>query len=113
MTDKIIVRLANGLDAIEPEDQIDVISICGMGGTLIRDILEAGRKNRLTGKERLVLQPNIGEPTLRRWLMANDYSIIDETIVEENRKLYEIIVAENRAIRFLYGPRITIWASFN
>lgn len=46
--------------------------------------------------------------------MANDYSIIDETIVEENRKLYEIIVAEkNRAIRFLYGPRITIWASFN
>ena len=54
MTDKIIVRLANGLDAIEPEDQIDVISICGMGGTLIRDILEAGRKNRLTGKERLV-----------------------------------------------------------
>lgn len=44
MTDKIIVRLANGLDAIEPEDQIDVISICGMGGTLIRDILEAGRK---------------------------------------------------------------------
>lgn len=26
--------------------------------------------------------------------MANDYSIIDETIVEENRKLYEIIVAE-------------------
>ena len=95
LTDKIIVRLANGLDAIEPEDQIDVISICGMGGTLIRDILEAGRKkNRLTGKERLVLQPNIGEPTLRRWLMVNDYSIIDETIVEENRKLYEIIVAE-------------------
>ena len=38
-------------------------------------------------------KPNIGEPTLRRWLMANDYSIIDETI-EENRKLYEIIVAE-------------------
>ena len=68
-----------------------------MGGTLIRDILEAGRKkNRLTGKERLVLQPNIGEPTLRRWLMANDYSIIAETIVEENRKLYEIIVAEKK-----------------
>ena len=53
LTDKIIVRLANGLDAIEPEDQIDVISICGMGGTLIRDILEAGRKNRLTGRNAL------------------------------------------------------------
>ena len=101
MTDKIIVRLANGLDAIEPEDQIDVISICGMGGTLIRDILEAGRKKSFNRKERLVLQPNIGEPTLRRWLMANDYSIIDETIVEENRKLYEIIVAEKQSNPFL------------
>lgn len=101
LTDKIIVRLANGLDAIEPEDQIDVISICGMGGTLIRDILEAGRKKSFNRKERLVLQPNIGEPTLRRWLMANDYSIIDETIVEENRKLYEIIVAEKQSNPFL------------
>ncbi len=51
MTDKIIVRLANGLDAIEPEDQIDVISICGMGGTLIRDILEAGRKKKSFNRE--------------------------------------------------------------
>ena len=101
LTDKIIVRLANGLDAIEPEDQIDVISICGMGGTLIRDILEAGRKKSFNRKERLVLQPNIGEPTLRRRLMANDYSIVDETIVEENRKLYEIIVAEKQSNPFL------------
>ena len=82
LTDKIIVRLANGLDAIEPEDQIDVISICGMGGTLMRYFRSWTQKS-FNRKERLVLQPNIGEPTLRRWLMANDYSIIDETIVEE------------------------------
>ena len=33
--------------------------------------------------------------------MANDYSIIDETIVEENRKLCEIIVAEKQSNPFL------------
>ena len=37
--------------------------------------------------------------------MANDYSIIDETIVEENRKLYEIIVAEKQSNPFLIRPR--------
>ncbi len=48
---RIVVRLANGLDAIEPTDQINAITIAGMGGALIRDILEAGAKqHRLTGR---------------------------------------------------------------
>ena len=38
-------------------------------------------------------------------LMANDYSIVDETIVEENRKLYEIIVAEKQSNPFLNTDR--------
>ncbi len=39
-----------------PADGITAISICGMGGETIRDILEAG-KARLSGQERLILQP--------------------------------------------------------
>lgn len=35
----ISVRLGNGLEAIMPTDGITVISICGMGGERIRDIL--------------------------------------------------------------------------
>jgi len=54
---QITVRLADGLAAIEPEDEITAISICGMGGETIRDILDAG-KARLSGQERLILQPN-------------------------------------------------------
>ncbi|WP_445178052.1 tRNA (adenine(22)-N(1))-methyltransferase [Pseudomonas sp. McL0111] len=89
----ISVRLASGLAAIEPGDGITAISICGMGGETIRDILEHG-KSRLSGHERLILQPNGGEQPLRKWLMENGYCILCEELLRENRFDYEIIVAE-------------------
>ncbi|NUU37677.1 tRNA (adenine-N(1))-methyltransferase [Pseudomonas sp. C2B4] len=89
----ITVRLANGLAAIEPGDGITAISLCGMGGETIRDILDRD-KARLSGQERLILQPNGGEQPLRQWLMDNDYQILCEEVLRENRFDYEIIVAE-------------------
>jgi tRNA (adenine22-N1)-methyltransferase len=91
--DRMIVRLANGLEAIKPEDNITAISFCGMGGETIRDILESG-KAHLTGRERLIMQPNGGEQPLRQWLMENGYRILFEEVLRENRFDYEIIVAE-------------------
>ncbi|MFV0558499.1 MAG: tRNA (adenine(22)-N(1))-methyltransferase [Enterococcus sp.] len=97
--EKITVRLANGLDAIEPTDEISAITIAGMGGTLIKQILEAGRaNNRINGSERLILQPNVGERNVRLWLVQEGYQIIAEDILEENRKTYEIIVAEQQKL---------------
>jgi len=89
----ISVRLADGLAAIEPGDGITAISVCGMGGETIRDILDNG-KVHLSGQERLVLQPNGGEQPLRQWLMDNGYRILSEELLRENRFYYEIIVAE-------------------
>ncbi len=60
LEERVTVRLANGLAAIEPADGITAISLCGMGGETIRDILDDG-KARLSGRERLILQPNGGE----------------------------------------------------
>ena len=106
LSERIEVRLANGLDAIEKQDQINAITIAGMGGSLIRDILESGRQNqRLSGKERLILQPNIGEKTLRTWLKENNYQIIAEEILEENKKIYEIIVAEKKEQPIEYSEK--------
>jgi tRNA (adenine22-N1)-methyltransferase len=90
---RVTVRLANGLAAIEPGDGITAISICGMGGETIRDILDNG-KAHLSGQERLILQPNGGEQPLRQWLMENGYRILSEEVLRENRFYYEIIVAE-------------------
>ena len=110
LADNITVRLADGLFAIEPSDKIDTITICGMGGTLIKQILLEG-KERITGEELLVLQPNVGEATLRKYLVANGYSIIAEEILEENKKIYEIIVAKKlvqptslNEAQYLFGP---------
>ncbi|WP_305733647.1 class I SAM-dependent methyltransferase [Pseudomonas sp. PDM31] len=105
----ITVRLANGLAAIEPSDGVTAISICGMGGETIRDILDSG-KSHLSGQERLVLQPNGGEQPLRQWLMENGYCILFEELLQENRFYYEIIVAERTgpvvysAEQLYFGP---------
>jgi tRNA (adenine22-N1)-methyltransferase len=100
---QVTVRLADGLAAIEPGDGITAISLCGMGGETIRDILASG-KARLSGQERLVLQPNGGEQPLRQWLMDNAYRIVYEEVLRENRFDYEIIVAEPTG-PVLYTPQ--------
>ena len=91
--DKIDVRLANGLAAFEPSDAVTTITICGMGGRLIADILDSG-KDKLKGVERLILQPNNRADDLRIWLMENGFVIVAEAIMTENGKYYEIMVAE-------------------
>jgi tRNA (adenine22-N1)-methyltransferase len=109
LSERIIVRHANGLDAIDAHDRITAVSVCGMGGETIRDILESGQ-TRLTGEERLILQPNGGEQPMRRWLMEHDYRILDEDVLRENRFHYEIIVAERcgpvayREDELFFGP---------
>ncbi|MBC4811958.1 tRNA (adenine(22)-N(1))-methyltransferase TrmK [Klebsiella quasipneumoniae] len=105
----ISVRLADGLAAIEAGDDITAISLCGMGGETIRDILDSG-KAHLNGRERLILQPNGGEQPLRQWLMDNGYQILHEELLRENRFYYEIIVAERTeamtytAEQLYFGP---------
>ena len=90
----ISVRQADGLAAIQASDRITAVTLCGMGGETIRDILQAGRARLSTG-ERLILQPNGGERHLRQWLMDNGYGICHEEVLRENRFDYEIIVAEH------------------
>lgn len=109
-SDQIEVRLANGLAAFDPSDQVTTITICGMGGRLIADILDAG-KEKLAGVQRLILQANNREDDLRLWLMENGFQIVAEAIMTENGKYYEIMVAEagqmsldERELRF--GPQL-------
>ena len=42
LQERITVRLADGLAAIEAQDRISAVSLCGMGGKTMCDILERG-----------------------------------------------------------------------
>lgn len=93
LTDVTVLRLADGLAAVTAADQIDTVTIAGMGGLLIRDILAAA-KARGQVFETLILQPNTDEAVVRQWLTANAYQLTHERIVQEDKHFYEIIVAK-------------------
>lgn len=90
---KVTVRLANGLQAIRAEDAVTTVTIAGMGGALIAKILKEGER-QLTSVNRLVTQPNIHAVAIRDWAIDNGWMILDEMILKEDDKIYEIVVLE-------------------
>ncbi|MGE7764491.1 tRNA (adenine(22)-N(1))-methyltransferase [Peribacillus sp. NPDC096540] len=115
LQDKIVVRKGDGLEVLNP-DEATCITIAGMGGTLISSILESG-KEKLGRAERLILQPNVGAANVRNWLIDNGWALTGEEILEEDGKIYEILIAEkgdplepypvNKQIGLMFGPFLT------
>jgi tRNA (adenine22-N1)-methyltransferase len=87
----VSVRQGDGLAVVQP-GEADVVTIAGMGGALIVRILEEGR-SKLETASRLILQPNVAEDQVRRWLLLRGWVLADEALVEEDGKFYEILCA--------------------
>lgn len=112
LTEKITVRLADGLAAVEATDHVDTVTIAGMGGPLIVSILEKHPQS-LQGVTRLILQPNIHAKVIREWALTNNWAILDEDILEEDEKIYEILVLQRGAMTLspsdiLFGPKLLL-----
>ena len=86
--DKIKTRLSDGLMNLLP-GEADVIVIAGMGGLLIREIIDKG-KNVIDDNTLLILQPMIAPVELRTYLYTSGFYIEDEYVVREENKFYNI-----------------------
>ncbi len=92
VADRISFRLCDGLAAIPPWEA-QVVTIAGMGGETIADILQAARWTREPG-HLFILQAMSGMDGLRRYLSGNGFFIRQETLVREGKTLYVVILAQ-------------------
>ncbi len=100
LAERVTLRAGDGLEPLQRADRIEVLVLAGLGARTIRAVL--GRRDpRDLGVRRLVLQPQSEPALLRRWLWDHDWRIVEERIVEERGRYYEIIGAERGAPRTL------------
>jgi len=90
----IETRLSNGLDKLK-KDEVDTILISGMGGNLIVDILDKNLDTVYKVKE-LILQPQSDIYKVREYIKRIGFMIIDEDILIDEDKYYNIIKTTNK-----------------
>ncbi len=92
LSERIATCLSDGLDKLEEYRPTD-ITIYGMGGELIADILSRAPWTR-DPNIRLILQPMTKMTELRSFLAENGYHIIDECLSKDSGRIYQTICAE-------------------
>ena len=75
-------------------DEADAIAICGMGGELIARILDANLP-AARNAHCIIMQPMRGVEELRQLLRKNEFRIIDERLVLDAGRIYQIIGAKS------------------
>ncbi|RDY24629.1 SAM-dependent methyltransferase [Romboutsia maritimum] len=92
LLDNVDLRLGSGIEVLE-QGEVDEVIIAGMGGILISQLLEAKLEVAHT-VDKLILQPMQAQDELRRYLYKNGFEILDEVLVKEDFRIYEIIIAK-------------------
>ena len=92
VADIVSTRLGNGLSVIEP-GEVDVVTIAGMGGALMLEILDAA-SDVVDRLQRIILQPNVGMEAVRIWAEKNRWHIVQEELIRENDRFSVIIAME-------------------
>lgn len=88
----IETRIGDGLEPLK-DDEADIIIIAGMGGKLIERILSSDILKAQKAKL-LILQPMNAEEIVTAWLYKNRFEIVDDELVKENSKIYNIKTAK-------------------
>lgn len=91
ITDKIEVRLGDGLMALAP-GEANAAVFAGMGGLLINSLLAAA-PHIAAKMSCLILQPQLAADKVRRFLYEKGWHIENEALAAEPHHLYQIIYA--------------------
>ena len=88
LSDKITTQLCDGLKGINKGD-VDTVTICGMGGKLMKSILQAGI-DKLGYNTQLVLSAQSELKDFRKYLLETGIDIKSEHMLLEDGKYYFI-----------------------
>lgn len=95
MGDELEFRLGGGLEPLK-DGEVQAAVIAGMGGNLIRDILEKDL-SKIDNIDYLILQPAQNPEVLREYLYTNDYEIIAEDLCKDEGKYYELFKVKRKS----------------
>lgn len=108
---KILTIKSNGIDMINSDilNEVSCVTIAGMGGILIKDILSSSKWKDYLVNKTFVLQPNSNAEDVRRQLVKMSFMIVDECLVFEEGHYYEVIfsrpgISEYEELDYKYGP---------
>ena len=92
---RVELRAGDGLEPLEPRDDLDVLVLAGMGARKMMRILDDPRFAALALK-RLVLQPQSEAERLCGWLSGLGIDIVDRAEVTDRGRSYVLFAAEPR-----------------
>lgn len=90
LENRILAITSPGLSAVDFEsikNTSSAIIIAGMGGQLVKNILEEA-ENRINSSVHFILQPMSAVSTLRKFLYENGFVFVDEELTCEDRRIY-------------------------
>lgn len=109
LEDKIKLEKADGVSKIN--DEVDIVVIAGMGTSTINDIINNDLE-KLKNVKKIIISSHTSSFELRENMNKKGFKIIDEVVVFDKGKYYEIIVYSNgyeklSKLDMEYGPIIS------
>lgn len=85
-------RLGSGLKTLK-EGEVNGVVIAGMGGILIQELISSALEI-VKSLDFLLLQPAQNPEILRKYLYENNFRVLDEEIIKEDRRYYEYMMVK-------------------
>ena len=108
LEDRIQTRLSDGLEKLS-ENEADIITICGMGGRLIADIVTKG-KDVITRNTTLIVSPQSEVGDFRHFLVSQGLVVDEEQMLKDFiikcGKSDENVYSEYSETQYQYGWKL-------